>query len=1302
MQTENPSEAGGAERLLERAGAAGPWLPALEIAAWAVFFVLAGVFLTLRYWLLPNIERYRGDIVAVLSRSIGLPVRIGAISANWHGLRPELRFTDVRLYDKRGREALALPAVDNVIAWSSLLHLDLRLHSLAIEAPRLAVRRDAQGAISVAGIEVGGRPQKEGGFAAWLLEQRDVVVHGAEIQWIDEKRNAPPLVLTAINLHLRNAGARHQIGFTAQPPKALGASLDVRARLTGAMPRQLTAWNGEMYVNLGSTDLAAWRTWVDYPIDVREGVGSLRLWATFGDEKLQRATADVALSRVVARLGRDLPLLEVKSVSGRLQGGMTGGGYQFGVRNLRLATGQGLAMRPTTFQVLWEPAVAAATGGTVAESRPAHGAISATLIQLGPLARLAEYLPLPVDVRRLLAELEPQGTLHDVSFDWSGTLPDAATYSGRARFSRFAMSAWHAIPGFAGLSGSVSANQAKGTLYLDSRSAEVDLPKIFPEPRVPLDALSGQVDWERPAPGAVKLRLVNVSFANAHLAGSAFGTYSYTEGRGPGVIDLSARLARADGRFTAKYLPLETIMNKQARSWVADSILTGRSDDVRLRLRGDLRNFPFVDPAAGQFQVTAHVTDGVLAYAPDWPRIEAIDGELVFDRDRVEIVGRSATISGVALSNVRVTIPSMIGPTRVLVSGQADGPTDDFLKFIQRSPVRGMIERFTDGMSATGPGRLQLKLDLPLNALKQSKISGDFQLANDSLRLRPGMPALEHLNGSVGFTESALTLHNVKAQLLGSPVAISGGSKPGQGVAVSARGQASVAGLRAAFGHPWWRYLSGSAAYVASVVVRGGSAQVSFESSLAGVASALPPPLAKAAGEPLPLKVEFLPGEGDARDRISVVLGKRLRAELLRVRQDGAMVLQRASVALNPVAGAPMRLPEREAMSPGSPATLVYGTLPALDLDRWLPLFAGNGAAAGAATFDLKLGVLDAFGKRVHDVTLRAGVDASGWSANVQATELAGDLSYRYQGGGKLIARLKHFQIPEDAPGVKPQEGVKDLPAVDLVTDQFTFRGKQFGRVEVSAQREGANWRIAKLAMVNPDATLNGHGLWNTAPPGDTSLEFQLDASDVGKFLARIGYPDYVKDGTATLSGDASWRGDPLAIDYPSLSGKLELQAKNGRFLEIDPGVGKLISLVSLQSLPQHITLGFTDVFSKGFQFDRISSSLQVQNGSMTTKDFRMSGSGADVDTSGEVNLVRETQDLQVRVVPKLGASTSSLLTLVNPVAGVTSAIAQSLLKNPLGQIFAYKYEITGTWSEPKVKKLQPENVSPYESPPAY
>src|SRR4029077_19019221 len=104
-------------------------LRVIEVLAWAAFFAFAVVFLALRYWVLPNVERYRGDIVAAISNSIGLEVRIGALATDWQGLRPRLAISDVRVYDRDGREALVLPSVENVVGWRSIAARELRLHS---------------------------------------------------------------------------------------------------------------------------------------------------------------------------------------------------------------------------------------------------------------------------------------------------------------------------------------------------------------------------------------------------------------------------------------------------------------------------------------------------------------------------------------------------------------------------------------------------------------------------------------------------------------------------------------------------------------------------------------------------------------------------------------------------------------------------------------------------------------------------------------------------------------------------------------------------------------------------------------------------------------------------------------------------------------------------------------------------------------------------------------------------------------------------------------------------------------------
>jgi len=1250
-------------------------LRAAEVLAWAAFFAFALILLSLRYWLLPKVETYRDDLVQAISSSIGLPVKIGALTTDWQGLRPRLSISNVRIYDRDGREALVLPNVENVVSWRSLLVFNLRLHSFVIDGLKISVRRDAKGVLYVAGIRLSS-DKSDGKLGDWILSQNEIVVRDAEVEWIDESRKAPALRLSALNFRLQNDGDDHAIGLRARPPRELGPGVELRALLEGRDINRPDSWSGRVYAELGATDLAGWRTWVDYPIDVRRGEGALRLWATLAAGKLTHATADVALANVSARLGRDLPVLEMSEVRGRVYGRETAHGYDFGARALALSSPGTPAMNATSFHATWEPAAA---GFSAAQ----HGKVTANLIELGPLAHLAEFLPFPADLRKLLAELAPQGNLLDLDFEWTGTLPDQATYTARSRFSGLTMNAWRSIPGFANLSGSLEANQKKGVVTLASRRSELDLPKVFPEPRVALDSLAGDVGWERAAPGAgsaVTVKLANLAFASSDFAGSAYGSYAWA-GEGPGVIDLTAQLSRADGRSTAKYLPLSTIMGARTRVWVANAVQSGEATDARLRLRGDLREFPFVDPARGVFEVTANVSGAVLDYAEGWPRIEAIEGRLAFEREKIEILGRSGAILGAHIANVRVAVPSLLDPNaHLIVEGQAEGPTQDFLDFIRQSPVRRMVGGFTEPMNATGRGRLRLRLDLPLHELAHTKVAGEYQMQANAVTVDPRLPPIERATGSVRFTESGLTLPEIRGQLFGDQVRISGGTRPDASVVITAEGRATVEGMRALFDHPWRRRLSGATRYVATVTAREGRTQVNFDSQLEGIASALPPPLAKNAADALPLHVEVFPGDG--RDRISVQVGRIVAAEFLRAVQGGTMQLQRSLITLNPVTGETVHVPERRGAT-------VRGALPALDLERWLPLLA-EGSGGEGATFDLKIGILDAMGKRMRNVSMQGVTDITGWSSSMSTAEFAGDLVYRNEGSGRLIARFSRFSMPEDAPIAKPAEAAKDLPAVDIVAESFTHRGHKLGRVEVLARHEGRDWRIDKVGVTNPDAAFSGTGVWKQGEASRTSLSFKLDVSDVGKFLDRMGYGEHLKAGRATLEGSLNWGGDPVSLDYATLGGTLNMKAEDGQFLEIEPGVGKLVSLMSLQMLPRRLSLDFRDVFSKGFQFDKIESGLGIEHGVMAVKDFHMNGPAADVYMTGQVDLSLETQILKVKVIPQLGDSASTVVGLVNPFAGVATLIAGRMMKNPLGKLFAFDYTVTGTWGDPKVEKVQP------------
>jgi uncharacterized protein (TIGR02099 family) len=639
-------------------------------------------------------------------------------------------------------------------------------------------------------------------------------------------------------------------------------------------------------------------------------------------------------------------------------------------------------------------------------------------------------------------------------------------------------------------------------------------------------------------------------------------------------------------------------------------------------------------------------------------------------------------------------IPDLLSPTEFLeVEGETSGATDDALRFINASPVRAKVEGFTDGMQASGSGKLALHLHMPLRHIDTSTVSGRYQFMNNRI-VGDAIPTLDQVNGTLEFSESHVKAQNVLAQILGGPATINAASEEGGGVQISASGRMMAAGLQKMLPGSLGRSLSGTADWKAMVRMQKKAADVVVESNLVGLGSSLPYPFAKRAKDAIPLRLEKKMA-GERRDLVTFGYGSLVSAQVLRQESGGKMQVERGMIGL----GRPASLPPLGGL-------WLNAALDSLNVDSWKDLLAGGKDDASTpplAGVILNLNKATLFDREFHDIRLNGRAQGKVWSANLQSQEVSGEVRWDPQGRGRFTARLKSLVIPPAMPSLrdappKQAEGARELPTLDVIADGVEIKRKKLGRLEVlAAYDSGATsslqddaWVVDRFRLGNSDYTLEAKGRWlNWMRSPQTQMNFKLDVSNIGHFLTLVGYPDMISRGEAKLTGHLSWAGGPKDIDLPSLTGNLELDAHNGQFLKVDPGIGKLIGILSLQSIPRRITLDFRDVFSEGFAFDTIAGTLDVNRGVMTSKDFRMDGPAAKVGISGQTDLANETQDLQVVIVPQLGDSVSVAgAFLGGPVVGITSLLVQKVLKDPLGQIISYRYAIGGTWTNPKVTKL--------------
>ena len=1255
---------------------------AVQALAWglfALYLAFTVLVLALRYLILPEAGRYRPEIEQAASQALGLPVEIGTLATRWSGLNPTLELADVRILDESGAPALTLSHVEGVLSWRSLWRGAPTFARLVFERPALQIRRDADGHILVAGIAID-RPGDAQGLR-WLLDQTRIRIQNATLAWEDARRpEAPPLVLEDLQFELENHGTHHRFGLNAQPPEKLSTRLDLRGDLRGRADMPLADWQGTLYTRLDYADLTALSTWIDLPESVPRGRGGVQLWFERQSSGWQ-ATADLALRDVRLLLAAQRPALDLHRLSGRIAASQTGDRFSLRTRGLDLDAGAGLKLTGLDLAADWQGA----------RDSSGRGTLRANTLDLAVLAGLASHLPLDETTRALLLSRAPRGRLGQLQLSWDGRTPERPRYTLQSTFSGLGLAAEGQMPGASGLAGRIEANDKGGTLELDHGAAHLELPAVFAEADIPVHRLVAKLRWDvlrdDPEPG-VAVSIDRLTFSSPYADGQLRGTYRSLPD-GPGRIDLDGSLSRAVASEAWRFIP--KAVNADVPAWLRQGLLAGTGSDARLILKGNLKDFPFRDPARGQFLITAKAHDVTLRYGKDWPVIEGLEADMRFGVGML-IQAHAGRILGAQLGETRAELPDFESSDEILhVQGTASGPTAEFLRFIDKSPVAASINHFTDGMTAQGPGRLDLRLDLPLRRIDDSRIQGRYHFEANQIGFLAGLPPASGVSGFLDFTEKGVSTPELRGSFLGQPMQLKASSDNGL-VLIKASGGLLARELARQTRLTVFEHLSGATSWQAEVKVKKRNADFLITSNLQGISSSLPAPFNKVATDSLPLRIEktSLDARGGAREQISLTLGKIIDGQILRRQQGNAFVLERGVIGI----GQSARLPER--------GLTVFVTQDKLDLDLWRRFLAnGNGAAAHGETpavflpslIVLQSDALTAFGRTFNDVNLRLRPDGTRWRMQIAAREAVGDITWDGGGQGSVSADLKRLRLDAAERAGQPAEAsaaLDSLPGMDIKIGDLTIAGHRLGRLELLAENGGGRWNLRRIDLENPDARLTGSGLWETGKRNHTTLDFTLNASDSGALLGRLGYPGMLRGGTAKLKGRLDWNGAPSEFDPASLGGALNLEAAKGQFSKVEPGVGKLLGLLSLQSITRRLTLDFHDIFSDGFAYDSIVAKFRIEKGVMRTDgDLRLSGPAGQVVMSGSVDLDRETQDLVVTVQPEVtGVTAVGAAVALHPVVGAAALLAQKLMKDPLNKALAYRYKVTGSWEQPQVEKL--------------
>jgi uncharacterized protein (TIGR02099 family) len=879
------------------------------------------------------------------------------------------------------------------------------------------------------------------------------------------------------------------------------------------------------------------------------------------------------------------------------------------------------------------------------------------------------------------------------------------------------------------LDGEVFGDEQALALSLPRQATTLDFTGVFRKPFV-MSMLGGDIavykdgdDWHIGADP--------VDFQGEGFGGQARGEFVLPGADTGPFMDMYVALGPGDVPAAKLFWPHS--MSEGSQNWLNRGLVSGHIESGSAVVRGNLRDWPFRNQE-GRFEGRAVIDDTVLEYGTGWPRAEGLSAVASFIDNGMYIEATEGHSLGNAVSAATAAIPDFAdGILDLKISGAGTG--NSFLDFIKNSPIASNSRESIDKLKLGGTGEFGFNLLMPLANARDVTLDGkatlkDADLVADEWKLR-----LDKITGPMSFDAKGFKATDLKTSFHGQPadldLAIAGATgDPAKVIDASITGAFTVGEMVSDYENLKW--LGDTAkgrgnfrvGYVLAKTGQGDATTqaLTVDSDLRGVEMLLPTPVKKPApvAQSLSLRVG-LPVDGA---RLDLALGDVVRGRL-RLPSDKAPI----AAAFNLGATVPTAMPAQ--------GYLIGGHASKLDVSGWVQYVVGMSASGsggpGLSGLDLVTDDGEVFGQHFSNMHIVARPGPQDLSLRVDSDAMAGQLTVpnedmRRRGITARMDRLWWPAADDTADATKkgkaaagaaatvasttlkaedksangsvgtttnPAAGISatnesgvapsSLPPLHLQVSDMRLGKAKLGEARLETWPTDEGMHIDQLRAQSKNVQITAAGDWN----GDekrsrTHLTMDFASEDVARMLDALGFVGILQGGRTSANLDAVWPGGPSALALANMDGTLKVDVAKGRILEVQPGVGRLFSLVSVTELPRRLALDFGDVVGKGFGFDSITGDFRFANGDASTQNLKIRGPAAEITITGRTGLKTHDYDQEVLVVPHLGSSLPIVGAIAGGPVGAAAGLAvQGILGHGLNRAAGKRYHVTGTWEKP-------------------
>ena len=775
-------------------------------------------------------------------------------------------------------------------------------------------------------------------------------------------------------------------------------------------------------------------------------------------------------------------------------------------------------------------------------------------------------------------------------------------------------------------------------------------------------------------------------------------------------LSLSSYASLNDASKAQYYFPIKA-MGNNVFNYLQPTIKKGHVQGAKILWYGAFNHYPY-QGHNGIFQAWVPLRNAQYDFYGEWQGLTDLDLDLLFENDYLKMNAKKATLGDVKIGTLTAKVDHL-NPNGVLTINA--NITDDALNisnYLKASPLKKSVGQALEVVEVKDKLSGNLKLSIPFNRkTKQAQSSGEIRLNKNSINIALSdsliMP-LEKVSGKFSFINGDLTANKLQAILFEQPINLS--FTTAQALAdyqVNAQvdGVWQVAPLieKHTFFEPV--KLSGQLDWSSDVNFKyqyqtGYQFEVTLDSAMQGILSDFPPPLYKNPLQTWPTKV--------------VVSGSQNHTQVNLTIEDklafiGALNYQDE---LQSIPYFNFTLGKSEIISLDKSKQVVNLQLDNLDVTPWYyhliketkekakatldePYLQVENISLDEINFDIKQ--LKIFQQPLSLFTLKMHKNDNRWEGGALSDNLQTRIEYRPGTPVRWDLNIKkvNFQdldlselqketliTDDDSKGSKNLR--VDYPELFVSCEFCVYKDIDLSPLSLHLYPTKKRLNIDYLNIGDEDEFTNITGFWDQRI---TNIILDTEAGRDNNIVKRFGFVSPVSHKKAQFSGAFNWIGAPWQANLGSLNGAFSSELSDGLITEVSDKGARLLSIFSLDGIRRSLNSEFDNVFSKGFYFEVLKLTGNINDGIISNDDFYLDGSAGKITGEGLIDLPNQNTNYKFSYSPDVTSSLPVLAAFaINPLTGAAVLMLTKIFEPAVEAIIRVDFTVKGSLTNPDVK----------------